>query len=67
MPKFWDVGSKFSKTSVKFKIRTFKIGYMQNFVNIRNLILFGPKCPNLDLWTQNFKKQMTNLKAVYSE
>ena len=33
-------------------------GYRQNFVKVRKLIFFGPKCPNLGIWPQNFRKQM---------
>ena len=45
---------KFSKTNIRFKISTFEIGYMRNFVKIRMLILFDPKCPNFGIWAQNF-------------
>ena len=50
MPKFGNLGSKFSKTSVRFEISTFEIGYMQNFVMVRELILFGPKFSNFGTW-----------------
>ena len=40
---------------------------MQNFVKIRKLILFGPKCQKMALWAQNFQRQMTNLKFVPSK
>ena len=49
MLKFEDLDSKFSKINVRFKINTFEIGYMQNFVKIRKLILFDPKCPLLEI------------------
>ena len=52
MPTFSDLGPMFLKTNDKFEISTFKIG---NFVKIRMLILFGPKCPNLSIWAQNLK------------
>ena len=42
MPKRGDLGTKCLKTSDKFEISTFKIGYMRNFVKIRRSILFGP-------------------------
>ena len=47
MFKFGDFSWKFSKANVRFDISTFKIEYRQNFVKIRKLIRFGPKCPNL--------------------
>ena len=53
MLKFRHLGSK---TNVKFEISTFEIGYMRNFVKIRKLIFFGPKCPNLGIWARNLKK-----------
>ena len=37
MLKFGDLGYKILKTNLKFEISTFKIGYKQNFVEIRNL------------------------------
>ena len=58
---------KFSKTKIRFEISTFEIGYRQNFVKIRKLIIFGPKCPNLGIWAQNFQKQMANLKSAHSK
>ena len=57
MPKFGDLSSKFSKTDDKFEISTFRIGYIQNFVNIRKSILFGLKCPNLSIWAGNLKNE----------
>ena len=45
MLKLWDLSSKFAKTNVRFESSTFEIEYMQNFVKIRKLILFGPKYP----------------------
>ena len=74
MPKFGDLGSKFLKTNVKFEINTFEIWYMRNFVKIKELILFGPKCPKafglkafkksqtFGIWAQNFQRQMINFK-----
>ena len=56
MPKFGRLGSNFWKTNVRFEISTFEIGYKGNFVKIRKLILFGPKCPNVSIWAQNFGK-----------
>ena len=47
MPKFGDLDSTFSKTNFEFEISRFEIVYMSNFVKIRELILFGLKCPNL--------------------
>ena len=57
MPKFRDLSSKFSKTDDKFEISTFKIGHIQNFVNIRKSILFGLKCPNLSISAGNLKNE----------
>ena len=54
MPKFRDLSSKYLKTNNRFEISTIKIGYLQNFDNIRELILFGP---NLSTWDQSFWKQ----------
>ena len=45
---------------LKFEISRFKIGYMQNFVKNRKLILFGPKWQKMALCAQNFQRQMTN-------
>ena len=53
---------KFSKTKVKFEISPFEIWYRQNFVGIRKLIVFGPKCPNLSI--SEFLK--TNVKFEIS-
>ena len=64
---FRDLGKKFSKTNIIFKISTLEIGYIQNFTKIRNLILFGPICPNLDVWTQKFQKPMSHLKPAPSK
>ena len=64
MPKYRDLDSNFSKTSVKFEISTFEIVYMQNFIKIRKLILFGPKCPNLGIWAKTFRKPMSDLKSA---
>ena len=50
MPKFGYLGSKFSKTSVRFEISTFEIGYTQNFTMVIELILFGPKFSNFGTW-----------------
>ena len=56
MSKFGHLGSKSLKTNVKFKISTFKIGYVKNFVKIRKFILFGPKYLNLGNWLEIKKK-----------
>ena len=63
MSKFGYLASKFLKTNDKFEISTFEIGYMKNFVKIRTLVLFGPKCPCLEIWARNFQKQMTDSKS----
>ena len=57
MPKFGDLGPKFSKTNVRFEVSTFEIGYMQNFVNIRKLILIDPKYQNLGIWVRSVKNK----------
>ena len=54
---------KFSK--VRFEIRIFEIVYGQNFVIIGKLIVFGPKCPNLGIYGQNFRKPVSNLKSAH--
>ena len=66
MPTFGDLGSKFSK-NVRFEISTFEIGYRQNFVKIKKVIPFGPKCPNLEIWAQTFGKRMPDLKSATSK
>ena len=63
-PKFGNLGSKVLKTNVWFEISTFETGYKQIFVKIKKLIPFGPKCLNLDVWSQNFRKQMSDLKSA---
>ena len=57
MPKFGDLGSKFLKIYDRFKTSTFQIRYMRNFVKVRVLILFGPKCPNLGMQNRNLKNE----------
>ena len=64
MSIFRDLSSQFSKTNVRFDISSFEIGYMRNFAKDRNLILFGPKCPNLGIWAQNFQKPMSDKKSA---
>ena len=64
MSKFVDLGSKFSKTNVRFSISTFEIRYKRNFVKIRNLILFDTKCPILGIWARNFREKMSDLKIA---
>ena len=43
---------KFSKTKIRFEISTFEIGYRQNFVKIRKLIIFGL---NAQIWAFGLK------------
>ena len=62
MLKIGHLCSKFWKTDVKFEIITFKIGYERNFVKIRKLIPFDPKCSKFGICAQNFGKQMSDLK-----
>ena len=62
MPKIWHLGSTFWKTNVRCETRIFEIGYKKIFVKIRKLIFFDSKGANLDIWAQNFGKQMADLK-----
>ena len=57
MPKFGHLGSKFLKTNIGFEISTMNIWYQQNFVKIRKLIRFSPKCLNLGIWAQCLKNE----------
>ena len=66
MYKTGDSGSKYSKTNVRFEIRTFQIGYRKNFVKIKKIILFDPNSLNFEMWTQNFRKPVSDLKASLS-
>ena len=66
MPIFGDLGSKFSETNVRFEIKTFEIGYMQNFANIKMLIL-SPKCSNTGISFQNSQKPMSDFKSAHSK
>ena len=58
---------KFSKTKVRFEICSIEIGYKQNFVNIKKLILFGPKYPNLctSLSKTNVKFEISTFEIGY--
>ena len=67
MPKFGDLGSKFSKTNNRFEICTFEIRHMCNFVKIRELILLGPKYTYSGVWARNFPTQMPELKSAPSK
>ena len=67
MPKFGDLGSIFSKANVRFEISAFKIGYIRNFIKIRMLILFDPKCPNLGIWSRNVREAISDLKSAPSK
>ena len=53
MTKFGDMSSKFPTTNIEFQISTSGIGHLQNLVKIRTLLLFDPKCPNVEIWAQN--------------
>ena len=59
--------SKFWKTSVGFEIITLEIEWNRNFVEIRKLIPFDPKCPKFCICAQNLRKQMSDLKSTPSE
>ena len=67
MLKFGDLGSKCSKTSVRFEISTFEIGHRENFVKIKKLVPFGPKYTDLGISAQKFGKRITNLKSAPSK
>ena len=67
MPNIGDFSSKPLKTNVRFEISTFEIGYMQNLLQIKKLILFGPKGLSLGIWTQNLGKRMSNLNTAPSK
>ena len=66
MPIFGDLGLNFSETDLRFEIKTFEIGYMQNFANIKKLILC-PKCSNTEIWFQNSQKPMSDFKSAHSK
>ena len=55
MPILRNLGSKFSETNVRFEISTFELGYMQNFLKIIKLTLFGPKFGYLGLKFEKWK------------
>ena len=57
MPKFRNLGSKFLKTNVRFQITTFDIENMRSFIKIRKLILFGLKCPNLEIFARHLREK----------
>ena len=40
---------------------------MRNSAKIRKFILFGSKCPNLNVWTRNFRKSISDLKSAPSK
>ena len=61
MLKIGDWASTFMKINVRFETSTFKTDYIQNFVKIRKLILFGPKYPNMENWAHRFCTQMKEL------
>ena len=58
MPKIEYLSSTFSKTNVRFEISTFEIGYMRNFVKIKNFEfeIFEKKCQILNQGHQNLVK-----------
>ena len=62
-PKCGHLWSQFWKTSVKFEIITFEIGYKGNFVKIRNLIFFDPKCSKF--WKANVRFEIITFKIGY--
>ena len=66
MLKLWDLSSKFAKTNVRFESSTFEIEYMQNFVKIRKLILFGPKYPKIHLESK-FRKRKPVENSKFSQ
>ena len=62
--KFEDIGSKFSKNDARFLWNIFEIKYIQNLVNIRKLILIGPKTICFGVLELQFSK--TNVKFEIS-
>ena len=58
MPKIEYLSSAFSKTNLRFEISTFEIGYMRNFVKIKNFEfeIFENKCQILNQGHQNWVK-----------
>ena len=67
MPKFGDLGSRCLKTNVRFEISTFEIEYKQSLVKINKLIHFGPECPNVGVWAQNFRERISDLGSALSK
>ena len=67
MSKFGHLDSNISKINVKLEFSTFEICYMQNFVKIIKLTLFGPKCQIWEFKLKHFQKQMPNLKSTHSK
>ena len=57
MSKFEDLGSKFWKTNVRSEISIFEIGYRQNFVKIKNLILLDQSAQIWGFWLEIFKSK----------
>ena len=52
MPKFGNLGSKYSKTNDKFEITTYKIRVNTKFQKTKKFILFGP---NAQIWAFGLK------------
>ena len=63
-PRFGHLWSQVWKISVRFEIEK---GYKLNFVKIRKLIPFDPKCSKFGICAQNFGKQMSDLKSTPSK
>ena len=57
MPRFGHLDLNVSKTNVKFKISTFKIGDMWNFVKIGKTDTFWPKIPKFGILGSKFSKK----------
>ena len=55
--QFWGFGLDFRKRMSELT---------QNLIKIKKLILFGQKCPNLEIWAQIFRKSASDLKTATS-
>ena len=63
LKKLW----KFSKMKVRFEISTFEIGYRQNFVKIRKLLLFSFWSKMSKFWDSDSKFSKTNVNSELFE
>ena len=54
--QIWWLGLKIFKKNDRFENSTFEIGYKQDFVKVRKLIIFGPKMPKFGHLGSKFLK-----------